>query len=360
MVRQRLGELPGNDTAMLLKSAVRATLPVEFRTLIHETGLDTWEKYLSAVAAVSVDRINDAVETRMTSDEHIMSRLMARPNATPTQRAADEQDFAAQMIEQLGLTHLFTSPMRSTSSPRGRYIPPAARQSQPAPATRDTRMYLPTPAPGSRSYQTPTTAVDQRVPWVNRSSPDVFTGSTAKQVPNTFTKSLFATQISPSAGRGGRISSLSGDPTRDVELARVISENPRSYTSDTAGIQRYSMDMSVWMSQNGNSSAPDYTTFPLSPGTVAAGSKECFRCGMLTNPPHFGRGQCEAQNGHPLPTREQNLRNMVGAIIHPIGQRTPARVNQIGEPAYDPFGGLNADQPLYEEDLSENGEEPAV
>jgi hypothetical protein len=50
---------------------------------------------------------------------------------------------------------------------------------------------------------------------------------------------------------------------------------------------------------------------------------------------------------------------MVGAIVHPLGQRTPARVAQISEVSYDPFGGFNADQPLYEDDESENGEELA-
>jgi hypothetical protein len=177
-------------------------------------------------------------------------------------------------------------------------------------------------------------------------------------VPNTFTKALFSTQFSPTANRG-RLSTLSGDPSRDLELARHISQNPRTYDTDAGGHQRYSADMTAWMSQNGNAPAPDYTTFPLSPGTAPAGSKECFRCGKLTIPPHFGRSQCMAQNGQEVPVWEQNLRNMVGAIIHPPGQRTPARVAQISEVLYDPFGGFNADQQLYEDDESENGEELA-
>ncbi|KAJ6536315.1 hypothetical protein B0H19DRAFT_383989 [Mycena capillaripes] len=360
VVRKLLAELPGGDAAMLLMSLVRPTLPIEFRPLIPDTGIDTWEKYLAAVAAVSVDRINDVVEDRKAADNDMLARVMATAKASSAQRAADQRDFATEMAEKLGLTRLLGSPTRSIPSPRGQYTPPAARHSQPTPSISNPGRYLPTPALHPRPYQTPTAAVDQRTPWRSRSSTDTFfDGSTVKQVPSALTKDFMAMQTSPSAGRG-RLSSLSGDAIRDVDLARHITQNPRVYTSDVAGNQRYSADMSAWMSQNGNSPAPDYASFPLTPGTVVAGSKECFHCGMLTDPPHFGRAQCMAQNGREVPTREQNIRSLVSGIIHPVGQRTPARVNQIGEVAYDPFGGFDPDQPLYEDaDESENGEGPA-
>ncbi|KAJ6477927.1 hypothetical protein C8R47DRAFT_644786 [Mycena vitilis] len=360
VTRRLISELPEGDKAMLLKSTVRNTLPVELRALIPETGLDTWEKYLTAIAAISVDRINDAVETRTSRDDAVIGWFSANRNATPAQLAAHQEEFATKLMNDLGLAHFaptLSSPSRSAASPGARYVPPAARHSQPTPAR--TPMYQPTPAPGPRSYQTPPAAEEARTPWANRTSPDVFGGTTVKPaLPSAFTKSLLSTPGSPSAGRG-RPSSLSGDPARDIQLAQHIAQNPRLYANDAAGHQHYSTDMSVWMSQNGNSASPDYTTFPLSPGTAAAGSKECFRCGMLTVPSHFGRAQCMAQNGREVPTREQNIRGMVGAIVHPPGSRTP-RIAQIQEAPYDPFGGRNADQPIFEEDESENGEEPAV
>ncbi|KAJ7107743.1 hypothetical protein C8R44DRAFT_744335 [Mycena epipterygia] len=64
VTRKLIGELVGGDAGMMLKSVIRGTLPVEFRHLLNNTNLDTWEKYLKAVEDVGVDRINDAVEER--------------------------------------------------------------------------------------------------------------------------------------------------------------------------------------------------------------------------------------------------------------------------------------------------------
>ncbi|KAJ6488404.1 hypothetical protein DFH09DRAFT_1105633 [Mycena vulgaris] len=347
VTRKLIGELAGGDAGMMLKSGIRGTLPVEFRHLLNDTGLDTWERYLKAVEDVGVDRINDAVEER--------TARYGSDNATLAQRNTQSDAFAAQLFESLGLT----SPQRATrpaASPRGVYVPPAARQSQPVPIA----PYQFTPPPGPRPYHTPSTATDPRTPWANRGSPDVFGGSTVRPPPNVFAKNLLATTLSPSSGRG-RPTTLSGDPARDFDLARHIAEHPRAYPDDPAGIQRYTTDMTAWTSQNGNTPSPDYATFPLTPGTAAPGTRECFRCGILTNPPHFGQRACVAQNGREVPVREQNVRAMVSAIIYPPGSRTTSRISQIHEVPYDLFGGFDPDQPLYEETTeSENGEEPAV
>ncbi|KAJ7107740.1 hypothetical protein C8R44DRAFT_885146 [Mycena epipterygia] len=145
------------------------------------------------------------------------------------------------------------------------------------------------------------------MPSVSHGSPDIFAGSTIRPPPNVFAKSLLVTPSSPSSDRR-HLTTLSGDPARDVDLARYVAEHPRVYPGDAAGIRCYTTDMTAWMSQNGNTTSPDYTTFPLSPGTAPPGSRECFRCGILTNPPHFGQRACIAQNGHEVPVREQNVR----------------------------------------------------
>ncbi|KAJ7764192.1 hypothetical protein DFH07DRAFT_770599 [Mycena maculata] len=348
VVQKLLAELVGGDASMMLKSGVCAMLPVEFRQLINDTGLDTWEKYLKAVEDVGVDRIADAVEDCTAHQDRGTNELLAwhaaNPNATPAQSAAFFETFASRMAVEFGLGHLLLSPGRSAAPSPPRYIPPAARQSQPTPGQSHPAMIT----PGPRGYPaTPSTMVDPRTPWAQRPSPDVFGGSTARPYPNAFTKNLMTTPISPSAGRCA--TSLSGDPARDAMVAQQVAQSPGTYATDTAGIQRYTADMAPWMSQNGNSPSPDYTTFPLSPRTVAAGSRECFRCGILTSPPHFGQRACVSQNGHEVPQREQNLRNAVGALLRPPGQRTPARVSQINESPYDLFGGYNVDQPLYED-----------
>ncbi|KAJ7347185.1 hypothetical protein DFH08DRAFT_1001854 [Mycena albidolilacea] len=118
----------------------------------------------------------------------------------------------------------------------------------------------------------------------------------------------------------------------------------------------WSADLEVWMAQHGNSAAPDYTCYPFTPGTAAPGLKECYRCGLLPDPPHFGPSACR-ERGHPLvPTRELNIRSIVGQIVHPPRQRT-AGISQVTEVPYDLFGGFDPEQPLYEAQ-SENGEEP--
>ncbi|KAJ7111098.1 hypothetical protein C8R44DRAFT_883534 [Mycena epipterygia] len=328
VTRKLIGELVGGDAGMMLKSAVHGTLPVEFRHLLNDTNLNTWEQYLKAVEDVGVDRINDAVEERTARYGN---------NQEIAQRNTQNEALAAQLFASLGLA----SPARGSravASPRGTYVPPAARQSQPAAAT----PYSFTPPPGPRPYQTPSTATDPRTPWASRASPDVFGGSTVRPPPNTFTKSLLATPLSPSSGRG-RPTTLSGDPAADVDLARHITAHPCTYPSDAAGTQRYTTDMAAWMSQYGNSTSPDYTTFPLTPGTSAPGTRECFRCGILTNPPHFGERACLAQNGREVPVRERNVRSIVGGIIYPPGQRTNSRISQIQEVPYDLFGGFDPD-----------------
>ncbi|KAJ6614071.1 hypothetical protein B0H10DRAFT_1950990 [Mycena sp. CBHHK59/15] len=184
VTRGLLGELASGDVGMMLKSSIRATLPVEFRHLIVDTGLDTWEKYLKAVEDVSVDRINDAVEER-----------------TSRETKMDNDIF---------------SPSRLAPPVMPRYAPPAARQSQP-PSSPATRQAV---TPNPRAYQTtPSTTLNTpRMPWANRTSPDVFSGSTVRPYPNTFAKNL-ATPVSPSANRG-RPTTLSGGPARDVDLVR--------------------------------------------------------------------------------------------------------------------------------------------
>ncbi|KAJ6580671.1 hypothetical protein B0H19DRAFT_483458 [Mycena capillaripes] len=359
--RKLLGELSNGDADMVLKSDVRGTLPVEFRQLIPDIGLDTWEKYLKAVEDISIERIHDTVEERAvrhrTADSDAYAWHRANSNASPAQRSLQSEEFAAKLMESLGLSDFarnLGSPQRTTrASPRS---VPAARQSQPAHTSAPQTI----PAAAPRSYQTPSTTSDYRTPWASRTSTDVFGGSTVRPPQNAFAKTLLASRQSPSSGRAPP-TTLSGEPARDVDLARHILEHPLTYSNDAAGIQRYTTDLAAWTSQNGNSTSPDYTTFPFTPGTAAPGSRECFRCGVLTIPPHFGPRACTAQNGREVPQREQNVRRIVGAILYPPGQRTPSHVAQIQEAPYDLFGGLDPDQPLYEDaDESENGEGPAV
>ncbi|KAJ6595391.1 hypothetical protein B0H10DRAFT_1960474 [Mycena sp. CBHHK59/15] len=325
VTRKLLDELPGGDASMMLKSSIRATLPVEFRRLISDTGLDTWEKYLKAVEDISVDLITDEVELlaeRHNTIEHdIFAWNAANPNATAAQHQAFFEAFANKLVLDMGVSNPFQSPSRVSAPVSPRYVVPVARQSQPV-ATATCQAYT----PSARAYQpTPSTVMNTpRVPWANHTSPDVFAGSTARPtIPNAFTKSLLSTPGSPSAGRS-RPTTLSGNPAGDVDLTCRITEQPHVYPSDAAGIQRYTADMAAWAAQNSDPSSADYSMFLFTPGTATPGSRECFRCGMLTNPPHFGTRSCQALNGQAVPQREQNVCSMIGNILYPKGREPPA------------------------------------
>ncbi|KAJ7866945.1 hypothetical protein B0H14DRAFT_357246 [Mycena olivaceomarginata] len=178
---------------------------------------------------------------------------------------------------------------------------------------------------------------------------------------NAFAKNLLlTTPIGPSAARASP-NALGGDIGRDVDLVRHLAVHARTHPGDAAGVQHHTSDMAAWISQHWNNNpSPDYASFPFSPRTAAPGSRECFRCGILTSPPHYGTRACEAQNGHRVPQREEYLRKSVRAILYPPGQRSPTRISQIHEIPYDFFGGYNPDKPLFEDNESENGEGPAI
>ncbi|KAF8194020.1 hypothetical protein K438DRAFT_1969315 [Mycena galopus ATCC 62051] len=307
-----LMELPNGDEAMLLKSHVRSTLPVAFRRPTTNASLDTREKWLQAVEAVPLDAIRDAREDYATLH--------------PTQE---------QLVDSLSCAHLSPAQIRTTyGSPRQVYVPLTARLSQ-SPAR---------PPPAVTPYSTPAPAVyTPRTPWNTRTD-KVFGGSSTLRPLNTFTKNLPSSPISPSAGRG-RPTSLSGDPACDADTARILSQNPCMYPADQARLQRYKTNIDAWMSQYGNSPSPDYPSFPFTPGTAAPGSRECYRCGILTTPAHYGLSACKAFGNPGVPTHELNIRTIVGQILYPPRQHS-AGISQINEVPYDLFGGFDPSQPL--------------
>ncbi|KAF8144215.1 hypothetical protein K438DRAFT_1993096 [Mycena galopus ATCC 62051] len=153
----------------------------------------------------------------------------------------------------------------------------------------------------------------------------------------------------PVSGERTHPTSLSGDPVRDADTACVLAQN-------TQGPGRAPALQSAWMSQYGNSLSPDYASFPFTPGTFAPGSRKCYQCGLLTAPPHYGQSACQSLGNPEVPTRELNIRTIVGQIIYPPRQCSMG-ISQIYEVSYNLFGNFDPNQPLYDAQL-ENGEEP--
>jgi hypothetical protein len=208
----------------------------------------------------------------------------------------------------------------------------------------------------------------QQAPFQWQSPNNPFAAPRQSTAPSCFMQTLLAgTPGSPSTGRGPH-NSLGGDPIKDAALARRAVANPRIYQATPAGMQQYQNDLVAWDTQYGPASnvAPDYATFPLTPGTLPAGSKECWTCGLIANLPHFGLAKCRASGAQAVSTRESNVRALIGNALFPPGERTPSRfqsgVSQIDDDErdrYNPMGMYDVHQILFEDQVEEqqgNGE----
>ncbi|KAJ7262132.1 hypothetical protein C8J57DRAFT_1633748 [Mycena rebaudengoi] len=295
VTRRLLGEIEGGDATMMLRSSIRKTLPVEFRALIQDdSSLDTWDKWLRAVEAVSVDRIRDAAEARSGGDVEIQTWVLAHPGASREERPVPSREDDAPHERLRHARHHELLSVDIVSVPRPSQ-PQSPQQQRATPAHM-------TPVRAYQSAQS--TPQGPRTPWAQRTQDNVFGGSTLRPI-NTFAKSLQAPPSTPSPST--RAHSFGGDPSKDLEIAGRIYQNPRTFAEDATGVQAYTRELATWTTQNSGPS-PDYTSYPLAPGTVGMGSKECFRCGKITNPPHYGKAACEARGSTPLSVKEQNLR----------------------------------------------------
>ncbi|KAJ7232540.1 hypothetical protein C8J57DRAFT_1578857 [Mycena rebaudengoi] len=153
-----------------------------------------------------------------------------------------------------------------------------------------------------------------------------------------------------------------------TELAVTSETRSRDTTHTPNGLQQYQTDLAAWNTRYSPTSglAPDYATLPLTPGTLPAGSKECWSCGQVTNPPHFGVAKCRLAGNSPVPQLESNVRALIGNALFPPGERTPSRFTHISQidtadvmNGYNALGLFDIHQMLFEdqeEGESGNGE----
>ncbi|KAJ7665818.1 hypothetical protein B0H14DRAFT_2658402 [Mycena olivaceomarginata] len=310
-----------NDPSMLLKSDVRATLPLEIQSVLPASGLDSWEKFFTAVETVDSERVQDEIE------RNARFRRQGIPNIGAETTGFDPDRSGAELyahIQALMYRAPRPAPAQSyepTTPQRG--APPHMPQMQHAPAN-----------------------------WQVQSSANPFVATpTQDNSPATrFMARLLQTPGSPSAGRSNR-NSLGGDPIRDLALARRAAANPRTYPG-------YQADVAAWEARYSGPSAPapDYATYPLTPGTMPAGSKECWTCRLVTSPPHYGVVKCRESGATQIPMKESNVRALVGNTLFPPGARMPGRfqsgVSQIETnemEGYNALGMYDVHQMLFEE-----------
>ncbi|KAJ6506479.1 hypothetical protein DFH09DRAFT_1334823 [Mycena vulgaris] len=321
------------DPTMLLNSDVRKTLPLEVRAVLPRTGLTTWDKWFDAVEALDGEALQDELER---SRKHAGNSL---PDNNREPGAFEADAFEGLML---------SSPQsRSPAPPRVNYAragPTSTPQHHsPTPQQGTARPYQQSAHPVTPQRQAPLHMPSNFQSTGNPFAPSPYQGNAA---PSRFMQSLVGgSPGSPSAGRGSR-ASLGGDPLKDLEIARRAVANPRTYTATAAGMQQYQTDLAAWELQYAPTTgrAPDFATFPLSPGTLPAGSKECWSCGRIPMPPHFGVARCKQAGSVLVPQqRESNVRALIGNALYPPGERTPnrfAHVSQINVEEHDSYNAM--------------------
>ncbi|KAF8174300.1 hypothetical protein K438DRAFT_1980298 [Mycena galopus ATCC 62051] len=341
-----------NDPSMLLRSDVRATLPLEIRSLLPTTGLDSWEKFFAAVETVDSERVQDELERSARHRTHGLPDVNREITGFDPERSGAElmahvtalmaafPDYAPRDWSQPALRTTYPRTTTGTPTPQQR-IPAMQYQTLPrqnlAPPYGPATPQRAPPPHMPQMQQTPSN-------WQGANPFMAAPGQLSNASATTFMQRLMQMPGSPSAGRGGR-SSLGGDPTKDLALAKCAVANPRTYPTTTAGILQFQTDITAWDAKHAgpNAPAPDYAAYPLTPGTMPAGSKECWTCGLITNPAHFGIAKCRATGATQVPILESNIRALIGNALYPPGARTPGRFQSgVLQIDTDEMGGYNA------------------
>ncbi|KAJ7840517.1 hypothetical protein B0H14DRAFT_2587408 [Mycena olivaceomarginata] len=350
-----------NDPSMLLKSNVRATLPLEIRSVLPASGLDSWEKFFTAVEMVDSECVQDEIECNARFRRQGIPNIGAEttgfdPNRSGAELYAHIQALMANMPPIDAPLPPWTPPVPRTTYPRAMSNSPQPQRS----LTPNVQYRAPRPAP-VQSYEpmTPQRGAPPHMPqmqhaptnWQVQSSANPFVATpTQDNSPVTrFVARLLQTPGSPSAGRSNR-NSLGGDPICDLALARRAAANPRTYPASAAGVQQYQTDVAAWEAcySGPNAPAPDYATYPPHP-RHDAGRIE----GVLDV---WARHQSSPLRRGEIPMKESNVRALVGNTLFPPGARTPRRfqsgVSQIETDkmeGYNALGMYDVHQMLFEE-----------
>lgn len=362
-----------NDPTMLLKGDVRATLPLEVRVVLPPTGLTTWELFFTAIENIDSERVQDELERSGKHRKHGLVDINREidgfdPDRTGTELAAYVQHLMTMMpttyAELMSPTRPGATSIPYTTYPRISPAPTPPRSATPQHQNNTQSHRGPAP-PSTPQRQLPPHMAPN---WQSPGNPLGPAQNSGNAAPTRFMQSLLqGTPNSPSTGRGSR-SSLGGDPIKDLELARRAAATPRTYSLTPNGLQQYQTDLAAWNTRYSPTSglAPDYATLPLTPGTLPAGSKECWSCGQVTNPPHFGVAKCRLAGNSPVPQLESNVRALIGNALFPPGERTPSRFTHISQidtadvmNGYNALGLFDIHQMLFEdqeEGESGNGE----
>ncbi|KAJ7319058.1 hypothetical protein DFH08DRAFT_819493 [Mycena albidolilacea] len=126
--------------------------------------------------------------------------------------------------------------------------------------------------------------------------------------------------VNPFGGEGGGKGNLFTPPVQlgendKAQLERVAARLGRALLADdAAGCAEYMRHINIWNAQFGGACILlERTGYPLSPGTAAPGSGECFGCGKVTTPYHR-RAECP---GPPVPAKESTFCTLCAKHLAP-------------------------------------------
>jgi hypothetical protein len=280
-----------NDPSMLLKSDVRATLPLEIQLVLPASGLDSWEKFFTAVETVDSERVQDEIERNTRFRRHSIPNIGAETTGFDPDRSGAELYAHIQAL---------MANMPPIDTPLPPWTPPVPRTTYPRAMSNSLQpQRSPTPNVQYRAPQCPAPPQTyepmtlqrgapphmpqmQHAPvnWQTHSSANPFLVTpTQDNAPAAqFVARLLQTPGSPSAGRSSK-NSLGGDPICDLVLGRQAAVNPRTYPASATGVQQYQADAAPMR--------PHRTTrhTPSPWARCRQGQRNAGRVGLLPIPP---------------------------------------------------------------------------
>jgi hypothetical protein len=290
------------DHKGLLIHDVRKNLPEGILDCIPDTKAtqEDYKIFLQAVRDISVDKAvrHTKANQRVCSIEEQLSQLTQRPQAPPSPMSN-----LANRLTETSLYNAPNYPRYTERAPPTPFTPPI--QVTPVPYVPPQRRETPSrPVTPPHQLLTPATSNN---PFLNNTTPRQ---GTLPQLPYT-----------PSTPSPQYRQESDSQP-----LAYLAQQNSRLYPDDESGHQNYERDMASWENVYGTDKPMSFNRdhLPLTPGTVALGSQECYGCGL---PGHTASGpNCNLPEEARITTRrvrERGWRSYISKILYPPGSRTP-------------------------------------
>ena len=259
------------DPAGLLIPEVRRLLPDVIRDRI-ESEFTTWEAFTTAIKAISKSSINDA-QAKERKFRQAMDESRA---ATAAARAAVlQQSPTAPLRHMLRNTAISSYPQSPFPQPQFHPTAPPSSQQLPTAAGRG--------QPPAHAAQTP---------------------------------------------------ALSTFRSNELRAADARTNAIQQHPDTPAGLTLYAAQIVNWNKAfPGRLKANEHCPYPLTPGTAALGSNECFGCG------HVGHRANDCPTPNSIPPHERGWRAVAAIIFGVIRAREPASVRYVGyaaAPHYEP------------------------